>query len=99
MKLVMIVGFEKQTLPHQSQTVRSTVFPNHSIHKYILTPPDVKTHNQIDHMLIDERWDSDIVVSSCRGADYDTIIWWLHRTVSKYLLSKSLIWRDLMSRS
>ena len=35
--------------------VKSTMFPHRSIHKYICTCPDGKTHNQIDHILIDRR--------------------------------------------
>jgi len=41
--------------------VKSTMFLHHDIHKYIWTSPDGKTHNQINHMLIDRRWLSSIL--------------------------------------
>ena len=39
---------------------------------YTWSPPDGKTHNQIDHILIDSKWPSSIVdVRSFKGADCD----------------------------
>jgi hypothetical protein len=37
------------------------VFPHRNIHNYTWTSPDMKTHNQIDHILIDRRWHSNIL--------------------------------------
>jgi hypothetical protein len=52
--------------------VKSTVFQHRNIHKYTWTSPDGKTHNQIDHVLIDRRQHSSILnVRSFRGADCD----------------------------
>jgi len=57
----------------QNLVVTNTMFPLQNIHKYTQTSPDVKTHSQIDHILIDWRWHSSVLdVRSFCGADCDT---------------------------
>jgi endonuclease/exonuclease/phosphatase family metal-dependent hydrolase len=53
--------------------VMNTMFPHRNTHYNTWTSPDGKTHRQIDHVFIDERWRSSIQdVRSFRGADCDT---------------------------
>ena len=57
----------------KNRVVKSTMFPHRDIHKHTWTPPDGKTHNQIDHILIDRRRQSSILdVRSFRGSGCDT---------------------------
>ena len=49
------------------------MFLHRNNHKYTWNSTDGKTHNQIDHILIDGRWYSSILdVRYFRGADCDT---------------------------
>jgi hypothetical protein len=41
--------------------VKSKMFPLRNMHKYTWTSADEKTHKQIDHILIDKRWNSSII--------------------------------------
>ena len=53
--------------------VKSTMFPNLNIRKYIWTSPDGKTHKQIDLTLTVRRWHLSVLdVLSFRGAYCDT---------------------------
>ena len=46
------------------------MFPHGNIHKYTWTSSDGKTHNQIDHILMDKRLHSSVLdMRSFRGAD------------------------------
>ena len=66
---VRIVNFASS----KNLVVKSTMIPHRNIHKHTWTSPDGKTHNQIDHILIDRRRQSSILdVRSFRGADCDT---------------------------
>jgi len=52
--------------------VKSTMFLQRNILKYTWTSLHGKTHNQIDHILIDRRWLSILDVRGFRRADCDT---------------------------
>jgi hypothetical protein len=52
--------------------VKSPMFPHHNIHKYAWTFPCGKTHNEIEHVLIEIRRHSSILdVQSSRAANCD----------------------------
>jgi hypothetical protein len=52
-KLVMIKVREVNFVTSKNIIFKSTMFPNCNIHKFTWTSPDGKTHNKIDHILID----------------------------------------------
>jgi hypothetical protein len=54
MKLVMIIELDLVNFARSKiLRVKSTMFPHRNIHKYTWRSPDWKTHNQIDHILVD----------------------------------------------
>jgi endonuclease/exonuclease/phosphatase family metal-dependent hydrolase len=66
---VRLVNFATSKNPR----VKSTMFPHRNVHKYTWASPDGKTHNQIDHILVDRRRHSNILdVRSVRAADCDS---------------------------
>jgi exonuclease III len=54
---VRVVNFASS----KNLVVKSTMLPHRKIHKYTWTSSDGKTHNQIDHVLIDRRRQSSIL--------------------------------------
>jgi hypothetical protein len=66
---IRVVNFATSKNP----ILKSTVFPHCNTRKFTWTSPDGKTHNQIDHILIDRRrYSSALDVRSFRGTDCDT---------------------------
>jgi hypothetical protein len=78
---------------------------NVNIHKFTLTSPDGKTHNQIYHILIDWKRHSSVPdVRSFRGADSDTDHYLTVAKVRERLAggkqtTQNLTWRDSISRN
>ena len=65
---VRIVNFPTS----KNLVVKSTMLPRRNIHKYTWTSTDGKIHTQIDHVLIERRWNSSILdVRSFRVANCD----------------------------
>jgi endonuclease/exonuclease/phosphatase family metal-dependent hydrolase len=57
----------------KSLGVKSTMFPHANVHKYTWVSPDGKTHNHIDHILVDRRRHWNVLdVRSFRAADCDS---------------------------
>jgi hypothetical protein len=68
-KLVKVVNFDT----YKNRIVKTATFPHRDIHKFTWTSPDRKINNQIDHIFIDRRRHSSVlVVRTFRGADCDT---------------------------
>jgi hypothetical protein len=61
--------------------VKSTMFPHRNIHKFTWTPPDGKTHNQINYILTDRRRHSSILDVRSIGQRIVTLTttWWLQK--------------------
>ena len=61
--------------------IKSTMFLHLNTYKYTWTSSDVKTHNQIYHILIDRRWHLSIL--NVRSSEELTVIlitmWWLQK--------------------
>jgi len=55
--MMMLVNFPTS----KNLVVKSTVFAHRNIHKYTCTSHDGQTRNQIDQILIDRRWHSNIL--------------------------------------
>jgi len=88
----------------KSLVVKSTIFSHRSIHKYICTCPDGKTHNHVDRILIGRRWHSSIFdIRSFGKADCDTDQYLVVAKVRERLaISKQTAqkwWRSWLRRS
>jgi endonuclease/exonuclease/phosphatase family metal-dependent hydrolase len=82
--------------------IKSTMFPHRNIHKFMWSFADGKTHNQIDHILIDRRRHSSILdVRSFREADCDTDHYLVVAKVMERLNKQhtEFIWKGSISRN
>ena len=81
-RIVMIMVLNSKLCHIKNLVVKGTMFLRRNIHKYTWTSPDGKTHNQIDHVLIDRRWHSNI--TDCKVSGELTVIlisiWWLQKS-------------------
>jgi uncharacterized protein YxeA len=77
------------------------MFPHHNIHKFTLTSPHEKTHNQIYHSLIERRQHSSILdIQLFRAADCDTNNYLVVAKVRERLaVNKQTTHTDHMQRS
>jgi hypothetical protein len=93
---VRVVNFATSKNP----VVKSTMFSFRSIHKYTWTAPDGKTHNHIDHNLIDRRRNSIILdVKPFREADCDSDHYLVEERVRERLsVSKRMVKKMDMER-
>ena len=64
---------------HKKLVVKSKL--HRSIHEFTWTSPDGKTHNRIEHILIDRRWHSSILDVDLSGELTVILItiWWLQK--------------------
>ena len=77
--------------------VKSTRFPHRNIHKHTCTSPDGITHNQIDHVLVDKRRQSNIDICSLRAVDCDMVATIKERLSLKKGIKQHLIKTTLSS--
>jgi len=80
--------------------VKSTILQHQNSHKHICTCPDRKTHNDIDHTLINRRWYSGISVEL---NVISITVWWLQKLRRQCQCINNqhwnLFWCDSMCRS
>ncbi|XP_008181873.1 craniofacial development protein 2-like [Acyrthosiphon pisum] len=72
--------------------ISSTYFPRKNIHKQTWTSPDGKTKSQIDHVVIDKRYQTCIKnfrTYSCADGDSDHYL-----VFAKFVLTLSINWRN-----
>jgi hypothetical protein len=76
-KIVRIMGVRLVNFAtSKNLTVKNMMFPHSNIHKYTWTSPDGKTHNQIDHIVVERRRHSNVLdILSFRAADCDSEHW------------------------
>jgi hypothetical protein len=83
--------------------VKSTMFPYPNIHKFTCKSPNRKTHNHIEHDLIDRRWHSNVPdARSFRAADCDTDHYLVVAKFRKRLALNThtdFMWRGSISRN
>jgi hypothetical protein len=74
--------------------VKSTMFPHRNIYKYTWTSPDGKTHDRIDHILVDRRRNSNVLdVRSFRAAECESDLYLVIPKVRERLVREGVVLR------
>jgi len=84
--IMVLVNF----VTSENLVVKSTMFLLRNIRKYTWSTADGKTHKQIDHILIDSRWESIILIYEFAGelTVIPNTVWCFAKFMERLVVSK-----------